>query len=877
MAKKVVIVESPTKAKAISKYLGKGYSVKASMGHVRDLPQKEFGVDVKDGFRPTYHILPRSRKVIGSLRKAIADADAVYLAPDPDREGEAIAWHLQHALKLPDEAVRRVTFNEITREAVRNAFGNPGRIDMNLVDAQQARRILDRIVGYELSPLISQKIVRGLSAGRVQSVALRLITEREQEIQAFVPQEYWQIKAILRKDEGASFEAQLEKLDGKAAKLSTEKQASQLCSELEAEAYRVRAIKKRESVSKAPPPFTTSTMQQAAASRLGFSTSHTMRTAQELYEGIDIGEETVGLITYMRTDSTRVSQPALNAVRTFIGEQFGGKYVPQKPNAFKSPRGAQAAHEAIRPTDVKRTPEMVKGYLTPAQHKLYDFIWRRFVASQMTPARYSVTEVKISAGRALFVARARELLFDGYTRLLPPRRDSDERALPPLAEGDALTLEQIIPSQHFTEPPRRYTEGTLVRELEKRGIGRPSTYAPIINTLKKRNYVRAQKGTLHPTDLGMAVTEKLVKHFPREMDVAFTSELEEKLDRVEEGAQDWRSMLKGFYERFEKDLEQAKKQMRPVGEDDPELSATCEKCGSKMVVKFDRRSGRKFLGCSAFPRCKHTVDLSSEREGDGKVTEHSCPRCGAPMLLKTGRRGRQYLACSAFPKCRTLMGLDADGQPVPMEQRLYTGLGCPRCGGRTYVAQADEGGEEGLPGAAQLRCDRCGRAVPLVSVNEAIEQTELLKGNQPPECPRCGKPMELKWSKKGMFWGCAGYPECKETAAISEADLPQAVPTYEKCERCGRPLLLRWGRYGRFLACSGFPRCRNMWRLSLDSQGASVVPCPREGCEGSLIKKVTPEGREVYGCTRYPYCNYTCEVLPDRKTVRGSKAHSKSS
>jgi len=840
MAKKVVIVESPTKAKAISKYLGKGYSVKASMGHVRDLPQKEFGVDVKDGFRPTYHILPRSRKIIGSLRKAVADADAVYLAPDPDREGEAIAWHLQHALKLPDEAVKRVTFNEITKEAVRNAFDNPGRIDMNLVNAQQARRILDRIVGYELSPLISRKIVRGLSAGRVQSVALRLITEREREIQAFVP----------------------------------EKQASQLCSELEGETYRVSAIKKRESVSKAPPPFTTSTMQQAAASRLGLSASDTMRTAQELYEGIDIGEETVGLITYMRTDSTRVSQQALDAVRTYIGEQLGGKYVPQKPNAFKSPRGAQAAHEAIRPTDVKRSPEMVKEYLTPRQHKLYELIWRRFVASQMAPARYSVTEVEISAGRALFVTKARELLFDGYTRLLPPRGGSDERTLPPLAEGDALTLEQLIPSQHFTEPPHRYTEGTLVRELEKQGIGRPSTYAPIINTLKKRNYVRAQKGTLYPTDLGMAVAEKLVKHFPREMDVAFTSELEEKLDRVEEGAQDWRSMLEGFYERFEKDLEQARKEMKPVGEDEPELSATCEKCGSKMVVKFDRRSGRKFLGCSAFPRCKHTVDLSSERAGDGEATEHSCPRCGAPMLLKTGRKGRQYLACSAFPKCRTLMGVGADGRPVPMEQRLYTGLSCPRCGGRTYVVQADEGGEEGLPEAAQLRCERCGSAVPLVSVKEAIEQTELPRGDQLPECPSCGKPMELKRSKKGMFWGCSGYPECKETAAISDADLPQAVPTYERCERCGRPLLLRWGRYGRFLACSGFPGCRNTWRLSLDGQGSSGVPCPGEGCDGSLIKKVTPEGREVYGCTRYPYCNYTCERLPGRRTVRGSKAHS---
>ena len=855
MADKVVIVESKAKARTISRYLGKGYDVRACRGHVRDLPEDEFGVDVEQGFVPTYQTMPGSRRVVGQLRKAAAKADEVYLAPDPDREGEAIAWHLQHVLELPEEEARRVTFNEITRSAVREAFQNPRGIDLNLVNAQQARRILDRIVGYELSPLISRKVVRGLSAGRVQSVALRLIVERERERDAFQSEEYWEIRAVLsRAGEKDTFEAELKRLDGEDVEIRDEKRAGELVEALRDEAYRVAGVQERTSHSKAAPPFITSTMQQAANSRLRFTAAQTMRLAQQLYEGVDIGAETVGLITYMRTDSPRVARQAQEACRRLVEQECGADYVPKKPNVFRSPKGAQAAHEAIRPSDPFRRPDDVKRYLSERQFKLYDLIWRRFVASQMAPARYHVTDVTVQAGPAEFRARGRRMLFDGHTRVMGGGDETKDQQLPALTEGDELELHELVPSQHFTQPPPRYTEATLVRELEKQGIGRPSTYAPTIQTLLRRNYVRRVRRAFQPTDLGIVVTELLVEHFPREMDVSFTSRMEGELDEIEEGKRDWRATLAVFYDQFSADLAEAREKMEAVSGTEPGEPVECEQCGRPMVVKFSR-GGDKFLGCSGFPECTYTKSLPKPGADEAVETEHKCDKCGAPMLRRVGRRGREYLACSAFPGCRNIMGLDREGNPVKLEPRRNTGFGCPRCGGRMHVAQ-DGAAEE-------LTCARCRNRLPMLTVQEALERTEMPQDGSLGACEKCGGQMTLKRSRKGLFLGCSSYPDCKNTASLPKDALPDPQPTREKCEKCGRPLVVRWGQYGRFLACSGFPGCRNVWRLS-----GRPKACPRDGCTGKLIKKVGEDGVAYKGCTRYPECDYTEPVKAKSKKGR---------
>jgi DNA topoisomerase-1 len=851
MADKLVIVESNAKAKTISRYLGKGYEVRASRGHVRDLPEDKFGVDVENDFEPTYRTMPGSRRIVGQLRKLVDEDTEVFLAPDPDREGEAIAWHLKHVLDLPDDRIHRVTFNEITRGAVRNAFDHPREIDLNLVNAQQARRILDRIVGYELSPLISKKIVRGLSAGRVQSVALRLVVERERERDAFEPEEYWEIKALLSRDSDAdTFEAELKKVKGEEAKVSTGDAAKELVARIEGETFRVQDVSERSTSSKASPPFITSTMQQAAYSRLRMRTSQTMRLAQQLYEGVDIGDETVGLITYMRTDSTRVAQQALDACRTYIGEQHGDKYLPKKPNTFRSPKSAQAAHEAIRPSDPFRTPDKVKAYLSDKQFKLYDLIWRRFVASQMTPARYQVTTADISAGDCTFVARGRRMVFDGHTAVSGGSDDSRDQLLPELASGDELVLHGLEPSQHFTQPPPRFTEASIVKELERLGIGRPSTYAPTISTLLRRNYVRRVSRALSPTDLGMVVTDLLVEHFPREMDVAFTSRMEDELDEVEEGARDWRSALHDFYDQFARDLEKARDNMQHASELETPDQETCPECGKAMVVKFSRK-GDKFLGCSGFPECKYTVNIEREGEEGPVETEFKCDKCGAPMLRRIGRRGREYLACSAYPECENIMGLDREGKPVKLKPRITTGLQCPRCGQEMHL-EKDGSAEE-------MICGRCRNRVPMLSVRDALEQTEIPEDEPLALCENCNAPMQIKRSRSGLFLGCSKYPECKTTSPMPKNALPDPQPTFERCEKCGRPLIMRWGQYGRFLACSGFPRCRNLWKVP-----ARGRKCPEEGCEGRLMKKVSPEGETYLGCNRYPECEHT-EPAPEPK------------
>ncbi|MDA1139308.1 MAG: type I DNA topoisomerase [Planctomycetota bacterium] len=699
MAKKLVIVESPAKAKTINKYLGNDFKVEASMGHVRDLPSSRLGIDVENGFAPEYEIMESRKTTVNNLKKAAKNCEALYLAPDPDREGEAIAWHLADALGVPPEKTFRVTFNEITKKAVLAAFNSPTKIDISKVNAQQARRIWDRLVGYKISPILWKKVAKGLSAGRVQSVAVRLIVEREREIGAFVPEEYWRILATLSAQAAGSekFIAELRKLDGedvglgKKVHLQSEEQTIALRDELEKADYQVTEIRRKRQKNNPVPPFITSTLQQQASTRLGYTAQRTMRIAQQLYEGMEVGgdEGPVGLITYMRTDSVRISDEALTTTRELIGREFGPEYLPEEPNFYKSKSGAQEAHEAVRPTDVERTPEKMKEFLDNDQLKLYRLIWSRTVASQMTPAEYDVTEVDISAGRALFLARGRVMLFDGHLRVsgltaskkAKKKKPEDEeevedsgpdltnQVLPPLEKDEALDLKELSPSQHFTKPPARYNEASLVRILEREGIGRPSTYAAIISTIQTRGYVKKEGRNFSATDLGILVTDKLVKHFPDILDIKFTSGMEESLDRIEEGGVDWIKLTTDFYKVFEVDLEKAVKEMRSVNQDLAEQESPdidCPKCGTKMVVRFSKNG--KFLGCPAFPKCRSTMPMPGEdgqtERAEPEVTDEKCEDCGKPMVIRTARRGRskgsRFLACSGYPDCKSIKPFKLD-------------------------------------------------------------------------------------------------------------------------------------------------------------------------------------------------------------------------
>ncbi len=705
--KPVVIVESPAKAKTINKILGPQYVVKACMGHVRDLPERAFGIDVDRGFEPTYQTIRGKGKILSELRASMKSAAAVYLAPDPDREGEAIAWHLIAALKIPMEKAKRVTFNEITRRSVLEAFQHPRGISMERVNAQQARRLLDRIVGYKLSPLLWKKIGRRLSAGRVQSVAVRLIVEREREIQAFKPEEYWTVTARLDKD-GRSFSARLAKLDGKEVGLASqstekkplasipdEKTARALVEELRGEPFEVAEVRQRERSEPPRPPFTTSLLQQQASIRLHFSASRTMAIAQQLYEGVEIGcEGSVGLITYMRTDSFRVADEALAEVRDYIGRRFGAAYVPEKPILRGRRKGMQEAHEAIRPTGVSRTPEDLRPYLTDDQFRLYRLIWRRFVASQMAPARILLTEADIRAGRAVFLARGREVKFDGHTALAGHELREDDQILPPLVAGDRPALVDLLPEGHFTEPPARYTEASLVRTLERFGIGRPSTYAPILSTIQERGYVRLEGRKFFPTELGTLVNDRLVKHFDDIMNTGFTSKMEKRLDRIEEGRAGWQDVLKKFYDAFIADLDRAKAEMESAKNQEVP-GVVCEKCGRPMVVRWNKYG--RFLGCSGFPECRTTKSIPSEEARGEK-----CDLCGAPMTIKAGRLGR-FLSCTRYPDCR---------------------------------------GTRSLPRG-----------------NKRVEVPKDFKE----DCDKCGKPMRIRYGRRGGFIACTGYPACKNT------------------------------------------------------------------------------------------------------------------
>ena len=675
-AKNLVIVESPAKAKTIGKYLGPDYQVKASMGHLRDLPKSTLGVDVDGDFTPNYKPIKGKEDIIKDLKTAAKGSQTVYLATDPDREGEAISWHLKYLLELPDEKARRVTFNEITKKVVTDSIQHPRDIDQDLVDAQQARRVLDRIVGYQLSPLLWKKIRRGLSAGRVQSVAMRLVAEREKEITDFVPQEYWTLDASLKNHAGALFTAHYYGKGGKKYEPSSEGDTQAIMDELRELPFTVSSVKRADKQRSPAPPFTTSTLQQEASRKLNMTPRRTMAIAQQLYEGVDItGEGTVGLITYMRTDSLRISAEAQAQAKTVICSRYGERYYPASTRAYKTKAGAQDAHEAIRPSDPALTPEQVKGDLTGEQYRLYRLIWSRFLASQMANAVYDSISVEIGAGDHSFRCSASNLKFAGYTAVYEESRDDDkeekESPLPELAEGESVTLESFAPAQHFTQPPARYTDATLIRTMEENGIGRPSTYAPTVSTILDREYVIKEGKYLRITPLGQVVNDLMCQRFPNIVDVKFTARMEKKLDDVESGDVQWKDVIRQFYVPFHENLEQVEKDMEGVYLKVPDevTEEKCDLCGRNMVIKSGRFG--RFLACPGYPECKFTKPLVVEMPG-------RCPKCGGRILKKTSRNGYTYYGCDKFPTC------DFMTWDVPVKDD------CPVCG-QTMFKKAGRG------------------------------------------------------------------------------------------------------------------------------------------------------------------------------------------
>ncbi|HLN87359.1 MAG TPA: type I DNA topoisomerase [Candidatus Limnocylindrales bacterium] len=742
-AKNLVIVESPAKAKTLEKYLGRDFQVKASVGHVVDLPKSKLGVDIKKNFTPDFTVIQSKKKIIDELKKAAKGKENIYLASDPDREGEAIAWHIADQVVKNHKRVHRVMINEITKKAVQDAIAHPQELDRNKFDAQVARRVLDRLVGYKISPILWTKVRRGLSAGRVQSVAVRLVCEREKEVRAFEPVEYWSLTAFLEGHLPPSFKAKLvqwlgQKVDNKKFRLENETAVREIVESLENAPWVIGEVEKKERRRYPTPPFVTSKLQQEAARKLGFQPKRTMQLAQHLYEGVELGSEgSVGLITYMRTDSTRVSNDALAAVRAHIQTQYGKNYLPDKPNAFRSKKGAQDAHEAIRPTSLEYSPERVRRYLRRDMFQLYSLIWDRFVASQMVPAMYDQTAFEIPVNDALFRATGQQIKFDGFMKLYTEGRDErpaqpngeDEDdddsqdlagVLPDLKKGDALKLLSMEPRQHFTQPPPRFTQASLIKELDEKGIGRPSTYAAIISNILDREYVSQNESRqLVPTDLGFLVTDLLVESFPDILNVEFTAGMEDELDKIEDGKEKWTKAMKRFYTPFERDLKKAAKEMRDVKRQEVPTDIACEKCGALMVVKWGRNG--EFLACPKYPECKNTKNFKRSDEGEIEIAveqevNEACEKCGRPMLLRFGKFGK-FLGCSGYPECKNIQ---------PLQKPVDLGVKCPEC----------------------------------------------KEGNI--------KERKSRWGK--MFYGCDKYPECK----FASWDKPMPTP----CPDCHSPILV---------------------------------------------------------------------------------------
>jgi len=750
----LIIVESPAKARTLKRFLGDRFDVLASMGHVRDLPEKEIAVDVEHGFAPHYEVVESRRKTITELRAASKNDTNVILASDPDREGEAIAWHLAEVLKL--RSPKRIEFHEITADAVRKALESPREIDMRLVNAQQARRVVDRLVGYRLSPFLWSKVQKGIGAGRVSSVALRLVCDREDEIRKFVPVESWTIDAELSKQAAEQhFLARLNRLrsssaDGAAeAKLEvkTEAEAQELVRKLEGASYRVIGVEKKRRTKSSYLPYITSTLQQDASSRLRFAPRRAMRIAQQLYEGIELGDEgSSGLITYMRTDSTRISAEAEAKVKGWIKEKHGDRYIGG-PRTGKASPGAQDAHEAIRPTDVNRTPDSIRQYLSADQLKLYDLIWRRFVASRMAPAVYDQTQVEIEGGEYVFRATGSVLTFDGFYKVWE-RDEKEEPDLPQLSEGEDLDYHGIKPEQHFTQPPPRYSEATLIKELEQRGIGRPSTYAPIVETIKDHGYVELKERRLHPTRIGEAVNTIMVDHFKVISDDAYTATLETRLDQVESGKQEWVPVVSDFYGPLQKMLVAAE-EATPSDTDE-----VCPECNEGHLVRKASRYG-PFMGCSRYPKCKFRRALTPNGElPEPKLLEEACPLCGKPLQLRTGRYG-EFIGCSGYPECKFIKR-DAAAEAKP------TGEKCPLCTEGNLVERTGRFG----PFVACSRYPECKYRANIGKDGKAAEGPKLL--DEP--CPICGKPMVERRGRYGMFKSCSDYPKCPGPKGVKKVE-----------------------------------------------------------------------------------------------------------
>ena len=777
MAKSLVIVESPAKAKTINKYLGSDYTVKASMGHVMDLPKKDLGVDLERQFTPTLEEIPAKKHVIKELRAAASKAGAIYLAADPDREGEAICAHLRDLLDGKKRKFYRVLFNEITKNAIREAFEKPGEIDSHLVDAQQARRILDRLVGYQISPLLWDKVKRGISAGRVQTVALRLIVEREREVQAFQKKEYWTIGARLEGKNPPPFEARLVKFQGKDLEIPDQANSDRHVAALKTAKFRVQLVTTKEKRKFPVPPFITSKLQQEAVRKLHFSAKKTMMLAQRLYEGVEVGTEgSIGLITYMRTDSTRVAEGALVAARDYVLKIFGEPYLPKEAIRYRSKKDAQDAHEAIRPTEVARTPDAMRKYLGADEFKLYKLIWQRFVASQMNPAIFDQTTIEIEAGDYLLRTTGSVEKFNGFRAVYEEGKDEksemadDEdlkHRLPAVEQGEALRLHKLLPEQHFTEPPPRFNEATLVKALEEKGIGRPSTYASILSVIQNREYVHKAQGRFYPTELGMVVSDLLVKNFSDIFDLAYTARMEEELDEVEEGKLSWQEALDEFYKKFKRDLRLAEREMDDIKGEGIPTDVKCEKCGKPMVIRLGRNG--KFLACTGYPDCDGTSDLPPELAVEHKtgppapeVPEQTCEKCGKPMTVKRGRFG-YFLACTGYPECRnTKKIIMKEGQATAVTDQVLDEK-CPQCGNNLVIKH--------------------GRFGPFTACSNYPTCKYIKKQTLGIPCPEkgCTGEIVVRRSKRGTFYGCSRYPDCKFTS--------WEKPVAQPCPECGSPVL----------------------------------------------------------------------------------------
>ncbi len=805
MTQILLIVESPAKARTLNKYLGKDYTVKATVGHVIDLPKKDLGVDVEKDFTPKYVTIPGKAKVIKELKEAAKKADMILLAPDPDREGEAIAWHVAKSLAVKNKPVKRVLFNEITKKAVLKAIENPSELDEKKFASQQARRILDRLVGYKLSPFLWKKVKSGLSAGRVQSVAVRVVWEREQEIRAFVPREYWNIFADLEAENPPKFRAKLIRIGDDKAVVGGENDAVAVKEALAKGGFAVSDLKTKQQLRRAAPPFITSSMQQAASSRLRMTPRSTMAVAQMLYEGVDLsGEGPEGLITYMRTDSVRISPEAQAAAALYIKDKYGDKYLPAKPNFYKSGKRAQEAHEAIRPTRMDAPPERLKDKLNADQFRLYELIWNRFVASQMAPALFEQKNIEASCDKYVFNAVSTEEKFPGHLaayRAGGEKNDDNVICLPEVAVGDSLKCLEVELEQKFTQPPSRFSEAALIRELEERGIGRPSTYASIMSTIQDKGYVEKEKGLLHPTPLGEVVTKVLIESFPSIMEIGFTASMEDQLDDVEEGSKDANGLLTEFYGPFEKLLDEAAEHMKKNKLKGEVTDVKCEKCDANMVIRFSRTG--PFLACSNYPKCKTSMNFKRDEKGKIVVAEEentgiACDKCGAEMTVRFGRGG-QFLACSGYPECKSSKNFkrDEDGKIVVIE-------------------------------------------------DEATEE----------KCEKCGKPMIKRQGRWGPYLACSGYPECKNIKSLKKA---AAKPRYEveegsepPCPKCGKPTKLRVSRYGsHFWSCSTYPKCRGT--LAYDTGFA----CPAPDCDGTLVERLPRKRNEkkqpFWACSKCEY------------------------